>query len=88
LGQIVATIKVFPEDIIISPNELKEGIKTALPKHVSIHKIDEEPIAYGLVALIVHLIIPDSGGTIDNVEEAIRRVEGISEVETLLVRRI
>ena len=88
MGQIVATMKVFPKDIVISPNELKKGIKTILPDDASIYKIDEEPIAFGLIALILHIIMPDSGGKIDKVEEAIRRVRGISEVETLLVRRI
>lgn len=88
MAQIIATMKVFPKDIVISPNELKKGIKTILPEDASIYKIEEEPIAFGLIALVLHIIMPDSGGKIDKVEEAIRKVKGISEVETLLIRRI
>ena len=88
MGRIVATVKVFPEDVVISPDELKGGIKAAVPEYASVHRIDEEPIAFGLVALIVQLVMPESGGKIDEVEEAIRGVKGVSEVETLMVRRI
>jgi elongation factor 1-beta len=88
MGQIVATMKIFPEDIIISTDEIKNEIKKALPENVSIHRIDEEPIAFGLVALIAYLIMPDAGGIINEVEESIKGIKGVSQVEALLVRRI
>ena len=88
MGQIVVTLKIFPEDIIIRPDEIKQEIKGVLPEHVSIHRIDEEPIAFGLVALIVHIIMSDAGGIINKVEESIKGGKGVSQVETLLVRRI
>ena len=62
MAQIVASIKIFPEDIIISKDELKEAIKKALPERISLYRIDEEPIAFGLVALLAHVLIPDTGG--------------------------
>lgn len=87
MGKIVVTLKVYPEDIVIPLSNLKEGIKRTLPEFASIYKIEEDPIAYGLVALRVHILMPDSGG-VDDVENAIKSVEGISSIETLLVRRI
>ena len=45
MSKIVATFKIFPEDIIISPEALKTSIESALPNSVSIHRIDEEPCA-------------------------------------------
>jgi len=60
-----------------------------LPSFAEVYRIDEEPVAFGLVVLIAHIVVPDSGGDeLEKVEAAIRGVEGISEVETLLVRRI
>jgi elongation factor 1-beta len=88
MGQIVATLKIFPEDIIISPDEIKEEIKKVLPENVSIHRIDEDPIAFGLVALIAYIIMPDAGGIINEVEALIKEIKGVSQVESLLVRRI
>lgn len=88
MGQIVATLKIFPEDIIISPDEIKEEIKKVLPENVSIHRIDEDPIAFGLVALIAYIIMPDAGGIINEVEALIKEIKGVSQVESLLVRRV
>ncbi len=89
MDRIVASIKIFPEDIIISKEELKEAIKKALPESASLYRVDEEPIAFGLVALIAHIILPETGGDeLGKVEEALHKVKGVSEVETLLVRRI
>jgi elongation factor 1-beta len=89
MAQVLASIKCFPEDIVIPPPALKEGIRKVLPSFAEVYRIDEEPIAFGLVALIAHILIPDSGGDeLEKVEAAIRGVKGISEVETLLVRRV
>ncbi len=60
-----------------------------MPAFASLYRIDDEPIAFGLVALIAHILLPDSGGDeLDQVENALRGVKGVSEVETLLVRRV
>jgi len=89
MGKIVATMKIFPEDIIIGTEELKEAIGKAIPEGSSLYRVDEEPIAFGLVALIAHIMVPEtSGDELDKVEEAIRKVKGVSEVEILLLRRI
>ena len=88
MAKIVASIKLYPEDIISNKDEMKEAIRIALPKSSSLYRIDEEPIAFGLVALIAHVIVPEAGGELEGVEESLRKVKGISEIETLLVRRI
>ena len=88
MAKIVASIKLFPEDIIANEDEMKEAIKKALPESSTIYRIDDEPIAFGLVALVAHIVMPEEAGELDKIEEALRKVKGISEVETLLVRRI
>ena len=88
MAKVVASIKLFPEDIIANEDEMKEAIKKALPDNSTLYRIDDEPIAFGLIALIAHIVIPESSGELEKVEEALRKVKGISEVETLLVRRI
>lgn len=88
ITRVVASIKLFPEDIISNINGIKEDIRKALPANSSIHKIDEEPIAFGLVALVVHVIMPEVAGELEKVEEAFHEIKGISTVETLLVRRV
>ena len=45
-------------------------------------------MAFGLVALIAHVVLPeDAGGTMDQIENAIRRVDLVSEIQVLRVGR-
>jgi elongation factor 1-beta len=89
MSQIVATMKIFPNDINIDLNKLKTSIRKDLPKNVSVYRFDEEPIAFGLVAIIAHIIMPESNsGEMDRIEESLRKIDAISEVEVILVRRI
>jgi elongation factor 1-beta len=88
MSKIVATIKIFPEDVIISPKVLKTRVENALPDNVSVHRIDEEPIAFGLIALIAYIVMPETSGVLDEVESALSEIKGISQIETLLVRKI
>jgi len=89
MAQIVATIKIFPREITKDFNNLKDSINKVLPTNSYVHKFEEEPIAFGLVALIAHIVMAeDTGGEMEKVEEALKTINDIDEVEVLLVRRI
>ena len=88
MGKVVASIKILPSEAETDLNSIREALASKLPSDVEVHRFEEEPIAFGLRALIVHLIMPeDKAGTMDEVESAIRNVEGVGEVEILMVRR-
>ncbi len=89
MAQIVATIKIFPREITKDFSTLEESIKKILPKSSFVYKFEQEPIAFGLIALIAHIVMEESvGGEMEKVEEALKTIDAIDEVEVLLVRRI
>ncbi len=89
MGRVVASYKIFPSDIEVKLDSLKESIKQALPSEASIHSFQDDPIAFGLTALIANIIMPeDVEGEIDKIEEILRKIDTISEIQTLMVRRI
>jgi translation elongation factor aEF-1 beta len=88
MGRVVASIKIFPEDVIIGVDRIKQAIERELPEDVTIHKLVEEPIAFGLVALIAHVVIPEEEGRLDAVEQILQTIEGVGQTEVLLVRRV
>jgi len=88
MDQVVAALKILPEGVEVDLNKLKEAIKGRLPTGVSVHKYEEEPIAFGLVALIAYVLMPEKESDIMNrVEEAIKSVDGVSEIEVVMIRR-
>ena len=55
---------------------------------MKIHKIEEEPIAFGLVALNVFVLLNDAEGGVEEIVDNIKGVEGVSEVDVTDVRRL
>ncbi len=88
MGFVVVTYKIFPTDIIEDFTPLKQKVESILPKNSSIHGYGEELVAYGLKALLVQVKFPeDETGLLDEFEKKIESTEGISQIQTLMVRR-
>ena len=89
LAKVLASIKIFPNDANLDLNVLKSKIQQSLPADSSVQKFEEEPVAFGLVALIAHVVLPeDVEGMMDQVEESIRAVDWVSEIQVLRVGRV
>jgi len=89
MAKVLASIKIFPSDITTDLNQLKKKIEKELPKYASVYRFDEEPIAFGLTALIAHIILPEEKeGGLDEVEKQIQEIDEISQIQTMMVRRI
>ncbi|MEM2320767.1 MAG: elongation factor 1-beta [Candidatus Bathyarchaeia archaeon] len=88
MARVVVSLKIFPADVSVNLESLKEKVKNALPSYASIYKFEEEPIAFGLVALIAHIVLPeDLAGGLDEVENRIQEIGDVSDIQTLMVRR-
>lgn len=88
LAKVVATIKIYPESTEVDLKKLKTQIEEKLPKGSSIHSSEEVPIAFGLKALRLNILVPEAEGGTDYVEQAILEIEGVSNIEMEMVRRI
>lgn len=88
MARVVATFKIFPSDPEAALDGLREAVKGALPKEIYVHKFSEEPIAFGLKALIADVVMgEDEEGGMERLEELIKKVDGVSQLEILMVRR-
>ncbi len=88
MGTVIVTYKVFPEDIVKNFDSLKKLIEEKVPKDSSVSGYGEEPVAFGLVALLVQLRFPeDKSGLVDEFETELSKIPGISQVQTMDVRR-
>jgi len=89
MSKVVISIKIFPSDITVDLAMLKEKVEKNLPEYASVYKFVEEPIAFGLVALIAHIVIPEEkSGGLEEIEERLQKINEVSEIQTLMVRRI
>jgi len=88
MGSVVISYKIFPKDITVDFNDLRKKIEESLPEFASIYGFGEEPIAFGLKALIAHIKFPeDKTGVLEEVEKRLEGISEISQVQTVMVRR-
>jgi translation elongation factor aEF-1 beta len=88
MGSVIVTYKVFPEDIMKSFDGMKKQIEKVLPEFATLEGYGEEPVAFGLVALLVQVRFPeDKTGIVDEFETALGKIEHVSQAQTLMVRR-
>ena len=80
--------KIMPKNLEVNLEELKQKIKTKVESFESgvFNEAKEEPIAFGLNALIVTIALSEDEES-DAVENAIKEIEGVSSIELIDYRR-
>ena len=69
-------------------DELKKEIGSCMPDSSSLEGYGEEHIAFGLKILLVQVKFPeDKTGIVDVFEKQLEKIQGVSQVQTLMVRR-
>ena len=81
MGDVAITYKVMPESLETDLNELKTKLNDDLGQICRVNKIEERPLAFGLKALIVQVIMKDGEGVVDMLEEKIRSVPGVQNAD-------
>ena len=88
MGEVVATIKLMPDNPDVDIAKIKVNIEKSIPEEAELHKIEEEPIAFGLIALNVMVVVGDVEGGTEKVEEALSKIVNVGSVEVVDVRRL
>ncbi|MCJ7469288.1 elongation factor 1-beta [Candidatus Bathyarchaeota archaeon] len=88
MGSVIITYKVFPTDVEVNFDDLKKKIEANLPQYATIDGYGEEPIAFGLKALLMQVRFPeDKSGVLDDLEKKLEGISEVSQLQTLMVRR-
>ena len=87
MAKVIAQIKIFPTETTVDLVELRKKVEKALPAGTAVARFDEEPIAFGLVALVARVAMPEAEGQMDKVEEALKSVDNVGEIQVVNVWR-
>ena len=88
MAKVIAVIKIFPKDVNVNLGTLKNKIKTSIPSYASALKFEEEPIAFGLVALKLYVMLPEEqAGGMEEIETTLQGLKLVSQIETQMVTR-
>ena len=88
MGKVAAKIKVMPNSPDIDLDDLQERLEQSLPEGAKINGFERDDVAFGLVALLPTVIVPDDAGGTEAVEEAFSGVDDVESVSVENVGRI
>jgi translation elongation factor EF-1beta len=80
---VAAQVKIYLDD----PSQM-DRVKKDLETVAKVYKSWEEDIGFGIKVLKVNFLLNDSEGGMDKLEEKIRQVKNVSEVEVETVTRV
>jgi elongation factor 1-beta len=88
MSKVAAALKVMPQSPEIDLDDLQDRLEASLPEGAKINGFKRDDVAFGLVALIPTVVVPDDAGGTEAVEEAFAGVEGVESVSVEDVGRL
>ena len=89
MARVVVSLRIMPQSPDIDLSELEKKSKHEIVKFCNSQefKVEIQPIAFGLKALIILFVMEESIGTTEKLEQDISQLDGVESVEVTDVRR-
>jgi elongation factor 1-beta len=66
---------------------IPEALSETLPEELKLIAHTKEPIAFGLYSILADFTLDDSEGQMELLEESIRKIKGVGQIEVINVSR-
>ncbi|MDQ4050341.1 MAG: elongation factor 1-beta [Thermoproteota archaeon] len=87
MARLVVRIRILPAEAESNLEEVVDVIRKSVPEGMELKSSSMEPIAFGLKAIIGDFLLDDAEGQMDKLEESIKRVQGVGEIEVMNISR-
>jgi len=83
MGNVGLIYKLMPEDIETDLEQIASTIRSSIPGHITVNKIDKKPVAFGLFSLELQVIMDDKRGGLDELDNFLEALDGVGSVTVL-----
>ena len=88
MGSYLIRMKVMPSGPEVPSDKLLESVRSALGSEMTLKGSKEDPIAFGLYALMVDIVAPEEEGMVDKVELAVSKAPLVTQSDLMGVSRM
>lgn len=85
---VVVKMRILPPDVETSMEKIIESVEKIVDEYGKLHSHEIQPIAFGLSALEVNILLVDSEGGMDEMEAKINDLDNVGEVEVVDLNRL
>jgi len=88
MAKVLMVVRILPSDSEADLNSLLERVKQAIPPQVTISDSRVDEIGFGLKALRVGFLVPEVGGLGEILEQQLKSIDGVGEIDVETVTRV
>jgi len=81
MGRVAVTYRIMPDGADVDVAGLESSVRATLGG--AVRDVAVRPIAFGLKAIEATVVVADAAGEAERLEERLRGIAGVGEVETL-----
>lgn len=87
MTKLVARIKILPSESEADIDSIPKILSETLPEGFKLIAHTKEPIAFGLYSVLADFTLDDSEGQMELLEDSIRKVGAVGQLEVINVSR-
>ena len=84
----MAKLRILPTDVEVDLRRIREELAPLVEKAGKLHDSEVKPIGFGLNMLEITVLMDDSQGGTDDLEDNIKKIPGVGEVDVIEVSRL
>jgi elongation factor 1-beta len=88
MAEVAAQIKIMPNGPDVDLHGLSARIESQVAQYGRVHSCEVQPIAFGLKALLITVIVEDKEGGTEALEASLSVIEEVESIQVVAITRM